>query len=79
LGDTGVFDRGYSSSWECNGYAFHNADAPGLKSALSRAIGLWYSYPQEYQELQLNGMRADHSWAWPSQDYLNIYEHICHR
>ena len=76
--DTGVFDRGYSSSWECNGYAFHHADSPGLESALSRAIALWYSYPQEYQELQLNGMRAGHSWA-PSQDYLNIYEHIRHR
>ena len=24
LGDTGVFDAVSSSSWECNGYAFHN-------------------------------------------------------
>jgi len=24
-------------------------------------------------------MRADHSWARPAQDYLNIYEHIRHK
>jgi hypothetical protein len=45
-----VFDGSYSSSWECNGYAFHSADAPGLESAPSRAIGFWYSYPQDYRE-----------------------------
>jgi starch synthase len=74
-----VFDRDYSPSWERNGYVFHSADAPALESTLSRAIGLWYSYPQEFRELQLNGMRADHSWARPAQDYLNIYEHIRHK
>ncbi len=76
-----VFDRDYSwvQASERNGYVFHNADAPGLESALSRAIGLWYSYPDEFRELQLNGMRADYSWARPAQDYLNIYEHIRHK
>jgi len=24
----------------------------------------------------LNGMRQDHSWTWPAQHYLNIYDHI---
>jgi hypothetical protein len=24
----------------------------------------------------LNGMRQDHSWAWPGQHYVNIYDHI---
>jgi starch synthase len=71
-----VFDRDYSPSWERNGYVFHDANAPGVESALSRAIGLWYCYPHEFRELQLNGMRADHSWAQPGQDYLNIYGHI---
>ena len=76
-----VFDREYSwvQGSDRNGYVFHNADAPGLESALSRAIGLWYSYPEEFRELQLNGMRVDHSWARPAQDYLNIYEHIRHK
>jgi starch synthase len=74
-----VFDRDYSSGWERNGYVFHHADPPALESAMARAIGLWYSYPAEFRELQLNGMRTDHSWARPAQDYLNIYEHIRHR
>ncbi len=74
-----VFDRDHSSSWERNGYVFHQPDAPGIESALSRAIGLWYCFPEEFRELQLNGMRTDHSWAGAARDYLNIYEHIRHK
>jgi starch synthase len=74
-----VCDRDYSSGWERNGYVFHEPDARGLDSALTRAIGLWYSFPEEFRELQLNGMRTDHSWAGPGADYLNIYEHIRHK
>jgi starch synthase len=74
-----VFDRDHASGWERNGYVFHEPNSPGLESALSRAIGLWYCYPEEFRDLQLNGMRTDHSWAGAGQDYLNIYEHIRHR
>jgi starch synthase len=76
-----VFDRDYSSvpGRERNGYVFHDVDPPALESAMGRAIGLWYAYPGEFRELQLHGMRADHSWARPAQDYLNIYEHIRHK
>jgi starch synthase len=74
-----VFDRDYSHGWERNGYVFHHPDPPALESALFRAIGLWYVYPAEFRELQLHGMRTDHSWAQPAQDYLNIYEHIRHK
>ena len=45
-----VFDRDYSSApWERNGYVFHQADNPALESAMARAIGLWYAYPQEFR------------------------------
>ncbi len=76
-----VFDRDHASvpGWERNGYVFHHPDQPALESALFRAIGLWYAYPAEFRELQLHGMRTDHSWARPAQDYLNIYEHIRHK
>jgi starch synthase len=74
-----VFDRDHASGWERNGYVFHQPDAQGLESALSRAIGLWYSFPEEFRELQLDGMRTDHSWAGPGQDYLNVYEYIRHQ
>ena len=50
-----------------------------MESALHRAIGLWYAYPDQFRELMLNGMRADYSWADPGQHYLNIYEHIRHK
>src|SRR5512135_318832 len=76
-----VFDRDHSSHPpdQRNGYVFHQADSPALESALARAIGLWYSYPEEFRQLLRNGMRADHSWAGPGQHYLNIYEHIRHK
>jgi len=76
-----VFDRDHSSfpGRERNGFAFHHADPPALESAMARAIGLWYACPTEFRELQLHAMRADHSWARPGQDYLNIYEYIRHR
>ena len=76
-----VFDRDHASvpGWERNGYVFHHADPPALESALARAIGLWYAHPAEFRELQLHGMRTEHSWARPAQDYLNIYEHIRHK
>ena len=76
-----VFDRDYSSHAleQRNGYVFHQVDNPALESAMARAIGLWYVYPQEFRYLQLNGMRADHSWTWPARHYLDIYEHIRHK
>ena len=80
LADT-VFDRDYSARHpgDRNGYVFHQLDNPALESAMARAIGLWYSYPGEFRQLMLNGMRQDHSWAGPGQDYVNIYDHIRHK
>ena len=58
---------------------FHQADNPGIESALHRALGLWSGYPAEFRQLMVNAMRADYSWARPGQDYLNIYEYIRHK
>lgn len=76
-----VFDRDYSHRppEERNGYVFHHADYPGIESAMHRAIGLWYGYPDEFRKLMLNGMRYDFSWNHPGQHYLNIYEYIRHK
>lgn len=76
-----VFDRDYSHRppEERNGYVFHQPDAIGLESAMKRAIGLWYDYPDEFRQLVINGMRCDYSWNRPGQDYLNIYEYIRHK
>jgi starch synthase len=77
LADT-VFDRDYSErpARERNGYVFHQADNTGVESAMDRAIGLWFDYPQEFASLADNGMHYDYSWNRPGQDYLNIYEFI---
>jgi starch synthase len=76
-----IFDRDYSDRppGDRNGYVFHQLDKPALESALARAFGLWYSYPDDFRQLMLNGMRADHSWAEPGQHYLDIYDHIRHK
>jgi glycosyltransferase involved in cell wall biosynthesis len=77
LADT-VFDKDHSHKplHERNGYVFTEPDAQGLESAMFRAIGCWYSYPDDFRQLIINGMRYDYSWNYPGQHYLNIYEHI---
>jgi starch synthase len=80
LADT-VFDRDSDSRpvEERNGYVFHQTDNTALESAMHRAIGLWYSYPDEFQKLMIQGMVYDYSWNQPGQHYLNIYEYILHK
>ena len=80
LADT-VFDREYSGrpSDESNGFVFEHADFPGIDSALRRALGLWHTYPHEFRQLMINGMRNDNSWRDAGQHYLNIYQHIRHK
>jgi starch synthase len=76
-----VFDREHSDRppEQRNGFVFHQADFPELESAMYRAIGLWYNFPDEFRKLVQNGMRFDYSWNRPGHDYLNIYEHIRHK
>lgn len=77
LADT-VFDADYAAKPynERNGYVFNDLNIPGLESAMSRAIGMWYSYPQYFKELMVNGMSCDYSWNHPGQHYTNIYNQI---
>jgi starch synthase len=77
LADT-VSDADYSQRpyHERNGYVFNDFDKQGLRSAMSRAIGLWNVYPEYFRELMVNAMRYDYSWNHPGQHYLNIYNHI---
>jgi starch synthase len=76
-----VFDKDYSDrSWEDrNGYVFQQADFPGVESALYRAISLWYSFPGDFRQLMIHGMKYDFSWNYPGGHYLAIYEHIRHK
>lgn len=80
LRDT-VFDRDDSDRdpTQRNGYVFYDPNPPAIESALRRALGLWFDYPNEFRQLALNGMRCDYSWNQPGQHYVNIYEHIRHK
>ncbi len=77
LADT-VFDRDYAARpmEQRNGYVFHQADDQGIESAMDRAIGLWFDYPDEFRDLAIRGMRCDYSWNRPGSDYVNIFEWI---
>ncbi len=77
LADT-VFDKDFSDKPldQRNGYVFHNADYPGIESALSRAIACYYQYPEHFRNLIENAMHTDYSWNVPAQHYLNIYDFI---
>ncbi len=77
LADT-VFDKDYSNRPlpERNGYVFHHSDNPGIESALHRAFGCYYHFPEHFRQLMLNGLRTDYSWNRPAQHYINIYDYI---
>lgn len=73
-----VFDADYAHLpyHERNGYVFNDLNNEGLESAMKRAVGMWYNYPQHFRELMENGMRYDYSWNHPGSDYAKIYDYI---
>lgn len=77
LADT-VFDAHYCDRpfEDVNGFVFDDLTEASFASALERAIGLWFEFPQYFRQLRLNGMRTDHSWHGPAHQYLDIYAHI---
>jgi starch synthase len=76
-----VQDRDYATGpgENRNGYAFHQGDDQALDSALGRALGLWFDYPDEFRSLMRRGMSHDHSWERPGEAYLEIYDRIRHK
>ncbi len=77
LADT-VFDKDHSHRplHERNGYVFPDATDASMESALSRALGCYYQFPEHFRHLMENGMNSDYSWNHPGQHYLNIYDYI---
>lgn len=74
-----VFDRDYDldhAPEKRNGYVFYQTDNHALESAMERAIGLWYEYPKEFEQLMQQGMDCDYSWNNSGSQYLNVYEYI---
>jgi starch synthase len=73
------YDNSGRPAPERNGFVFHHTDNWAIESALRRALRLWFTRPHEFRELVANCMRADYSWAWAGQEYLEIYEYIRHK
>ena len=73
-----VFDKDFDHRPldQRNGYVFEHYDPRAIDHTLSRAIACYYGYPEHFRDLIRNGMRADYSWNFPGQHYLNIYDHI---
>lgn len=73
-----MFDKDHSNLPidERNGFVYHQANNPGIESALHRAIGLWYAFPDDFHELMMNGMSYDFSWNYPGQHYMQVYDFI---
>jgi starch synthase len=76
-----VFDRDHSDRpwWQRNGYTFNDLNFSGIESAINRAIGLYYDYPNDFRELMSSGMRQDYSWNLPGSNYVNIFDYIRHK
>ena len=74
-----VFDRDFDETHlpeERNGFVFHQTDATALESAMHRALELWYTDREAFNELAIQGMRCDYSWKGPVEEYVDIYETI---
>lgn len=74
-----VFDRDYDPTKppeKRNGYVFYDSDYYALESAMGRALGLWYHYPEEFRQLAIQGMRYDYSWSDPAAEYVAVYDRI---
>ncbi|WIA34022.1 hypothetical protein OEZ86_012404 [Tetradesmus obliquus] len=78
LADT-VFDldhdeeRALDAGLHPNGFSFEGTDTAGMDYALNRALGMFYSDRQSWNELASAVMQQDWSWDSPALDYLELY------
>ncbi|MCR4772277.1 MAG: glycogen synthase [Oscillospiraceae bacterium] len=57
-----------------NGIVFNDADAEGLRWALSEAMGIYGT--DKYREMRENAMKCDFSWSRSAEEYIRLYESI---
>ncbi len=58
---------------------FHHVNHHAWESAMSGALGLWYSCPGQFRQLMIHSRQQHHSWASAGQHSLTIYEYIPHQ
>ncbi|HYE65100.1 MAG TPA: glycogen/starch synthase [Pyrinomonadaceae bacterium] len=55
-----------------NGFKFGPYSAAAMLEKIHEAL-YFYTEPETWRIIQLNGMRTDHSWSAAAQKYLNLY------
>jgi starch synthase len=58
-----------------NGFKFHEYNAGALLEKIREAL-YFYSKPDMWQRIQLNGMAIDNSWDAAAQKYISLYQEI---
>ncbi|MGI9069184.1 MAG: glycogen synthase [Pyrinomonadaceae bacterium] len=58
-----------------NGFKFHEYNAGALLEKIREAL-YFYSKPDVWQRIQLNGMAMDNSWDAAAQKYISLYQEI---
>lgn len=58
-----------------NGFKFRDYNAGALLEKIREAL-YFYSKPESWQRIQLNGMSMDNSWDAAAQKYLQLYQEI---
>jgi starch synthase len=64
-----------SSRGTGNGFKFRDYNAGALLEKLREAL-YFYSQPEEWKKIQLNGMAMDNSWDAAAKKYVQLYEEI---
>jgi len=58
------------------GFSFKEYSAPILYKTLNKALNIFYSQPQAWRRLQINGMKQNCSWDKSAREYLKIYKKL---
>lgn len=72
LKDT-VVDMGDENGF---GIRFNHATVEDIYHALTRAVTLYYDYPEKLLQMQQSMMQKDHSWTSSVQNYINLYQSL---
>jgi starch synthase len=57
------------------GFKFHDYTPASLVAAVTRALDAFRN-PSRWKEMQLAGMRQDHSWDASAREYVKVYEEV---
>lgn len=57
------------------GFLFHQPYPSAFSRILSRALHL-YLKPQQWRQIQINGMKMDFSWETSAQKYIDVYQEL---